>query len=125
MWLTVVGDEGPERTVEITSSRFVIGRDESSDLVLNDPKVSRRHAEILQSTGPFRRLHDLDSVNGTLVNGRRVTAPPGFSASRARIVELSGGEWLHFGETRVLLTLEDPRKSPGGHSMAEDHQPEA
>jgi pSer/pThr/pTyr-binding forkhead associated (FHA) protein len=120
MWLTVIGNEGPKSIVEITSPRFVIGRDESSDLVLDDPKVSRHHAEILQSSGPFRMLHDLDSANGTLVNGRRVSAPPGFSASPARIAELSGGEWLHFGDTRVLLTLVDPRKSPEEHRVADD-----
>jgi pSer/pThr/pTyr-binding forkhead associated (FHA) protein len=110
MWLTVVGDDGPERTVEIVGPRFLIGRDDSCDLVLDDPKVSRHHAEIIQSTGPFRRLHDLGSANGSLVNGQRVAAPLGFSTGSERTAELEGGEWLHFGDTRVLITLVDPKK---------------
>jgi pSer/pThr/pTyr-binding forkhead associated (FHA) protein len=112
MWLTVVGDDGPERTMEITGPRFVVGRDETCDLVLNDPKVSRQHAEIIQSAGPFRTLHDLGSANGTLVNGRPVAAPLGFSTAESKTAELAGGEWLHFGDTRVLLTLADPQKAP-------------
>jgi pSer/pThr/pTyr-binding forkhead associated (FHA) protein len=111
MWLTVVGDDGPELTVEIVGPRFVIGRDETCDLVLDDPKVSRRHAEITQAAGPFRTLHDLDSANGTLVNGQPIATPLGFSTARTKTAEVAGGEWLHFGDTRVLLTLSDPRNT--------------
>jgi pSer/pThr/pTyr-binding forkhead associated (FHA) protein len=114
MWLTIVGDDGPERTVEIVGPRFVIGRDDSCDLKLDDPKVSRHHAEIVQTAGPFRTLHDLGSANGTLVNGQRVAAPLGFSKADERTAPLEGGEWLHFGDTRVLLTLADPQKSGEG-----------
>ena len=70
MWLTVVGDDGPERTVEIVGPRFLIGRDESCDLTLDDPKVSRHHAEIVQSAGPFRTLHDLGSAKATALQSR-------------------------------------------------------
>jgi DNA-binding response OmpR family regulator len=38
--------------------------------------VSRRHAEI-HWDGESYTLHDLESVNGTFLNGRRVTAPEG------------------------------------------------
>ena len=88
----------------------MIGRDDSCDPVLDDPEVLRHHAEIIQSTGPLRRLHDLDSANGSLVNGQRVAAPLGFSTGSERTAELKGGEWLHFGNTRVLITLVDPKK---------------
>jgi hypothetical protein len=51
---------------------LVIGRRTSSGLALADAEVSRRHAQIDQDTAGFS-LFDLDSMNGTIVNGRRVT----------------------------------------------------
>lgn len=52
------------------SERFVIGRDSSCDLVLPSDLVSRRHAVLYEDEGDFV-LQDLNSGNGTLVNGQR------------------------------------------------------
>ncbi|MGH3331113.1 MAG: FhaA domain-containing protein [Nocardioidaceae bacterium] len=54
---------------------LVIGRGTDADLQINDPGVSRRHAEIRVFPGeniPQVSLVDLGSTNGTLVNGARV-----------------------------------------------------
>lgn len=54
---------------------IVIGRGNEADLRVNDPGVSRRHAEIRVSADPSGdrvSVHDLGSTNGILVNGRRV-----------------------------------------------------
>ncbi len=48
-----------------------IGRRPDNDLVLSDPKVSRRHAQLRLYRGHFM-LVDLDSTSGTMVNGRRI-----------------------------------------------------
>jgi pSer/pThr/pTyr-binding forkhead associated (FHA) protein len=114
MWLTVFGDQGPTRTIEMAATRFTVGRDPTCDLALEDPKVSRHHAEIVPGVGPFRVLRDLGSANGTLVNGRLVTGRPGFAVTDEMTTDLAGGEWIQFGDTRVLLTLVDPRATPGG-----------
>ncbi len=51
---------------------YVIGR-EGADLVLDDDKVSRKHAEIgLYGPGAYI-LRDLASTNGTKLNGRRIS----------------------------------------------------
>lgn len=50
----------------------VIGRDPGCALVLADPRASRRHVRIVAVGAPHFR--DLDSSNGTLLNGRRVDA---------------------------------------------------
>lgn len=48
-----------------------IGRERGTDVFLDDPLVSRRHASLtLSSSGAW--LHDLDSFNGTWVNGHRI-----------------------------------------------------
>jgi pSer/pThr/pTyr-binding forkhead associated (FHA) protein len=119
MWLTVFAGSVATEVQEISRPRFVIGREEGCDLVLDDPKVSREHAEIVGSNGPFRVLRDLGSANGTLVNGRPLHPPAGFTAGSAGETELSGGEWLIFGDTLTRITLVDPRQvtepgPPGG-----------
>jgi FhaA, N-terminal domain/FHA domain len=51
---------------------FLIGRSKDCDVQLADPNVSRRHAEVRQD-GAGYWLVDLDSTNGSQVNGRRAT----------------------------------------------------
>jgi hypothetical protein len=76
----------PRRTtvsvvVEVNGTRhplnppgLVVGRGAESDLRINDPGVSRRHAEFRITTGkqPLVSVVDLGSTNGTMVNGHRV-----------------------------------------------------
>jgi MoxR-like ATPase len=52
---------------------MIIGRDPNADIVLHpDSAASRRHAEIYPKHGSWR-IRDLGSVNGTDLNGRRLT----------------------------------------------------
>lgn len=51
-----------------------IGRSRQCDVVLNDPNVSRQHAEIRPRGGSWV-LTDLGSTNGSLLNGRRIEEP--------------------------------------------------
>ncbi len=50
---------------------ITIGRDESNDVVLDTPVVSRYHAQV-ERVGQRYRVRDLRSANGTFVNGQRV-----------------------------------------------------
>jgi len=52
-------------------SRAVVGRSTKCDLILSDPSVSRRHAELRAGDAQLQVL-DLDSRNGTFVDGVRV-----------------------------------------------------
>ena len=59
----------------LTPPGIVIGRGNDADLRVNDPGVSRRHAEFRvteDASGPRVSVHDLGSTNGVLVNGKRV-----------------------------------------------------
>ena len=69
VYLEYLGD-----AVELPLGETVIGRDTSCSLRFNDPSVSRRHVKIVRRSGEVF-VEDLGSANGTLLNGRRVTAP--------------------------------------------------
>lgn len=56
---------------ELNSPSLTIGRSRECDLALDDPSVSRRHAELRVEGGAWV-LTDLRSTNGTFVNGKRV-----------------------------------------------------
>ena len=62
--------QGPDQGVrkDIKGSIFRIGRDTANDLKLRDTEVSRYHAEI-RVTDLGLEVHDLQSSNGTFVNG--------------------------------------------------------
>lgn len=58
--------------VPLPRARFVIGREAPCDLVLPVPAVSRIHADLIWNGSSFE-IRDLNSRNGILVNGQRVT----------------------------------------------------
>jgi pSer/pThr/pTyr-binding forkhead associated (FHA) protein len=64
-------EPAPPRRWDLTSERSTIGRDPASDVVVEDPTVSRHHADIVRD-GPGWAIVDTDSANGTFVNGQRV-----------------------------------------------------
>ena len=73
-------------TLEVNAAHCIIGRERAAaDVVLRDPNVSRRHAE-LTFTGSDWSIEDLNSTNGTFVNNRRITRCP-----------LRNGDLLTFG----------------------------
>src|SRR5215831_12454706 len=61
-------DEGLEHALD---AAVEIGTDPACTMVLNDPKVSRRHL-VVRTRGPRIRLKDLGSRNGTFLGGARI-----------------------------------------------------
>jgi hypothetical protein len=75
----------------IEKRRVVIGRSKDCDIQVHDANVSRQHAEVRQE-GTAYWLVDLDSTNGTEVNGRR--------EKRAK---LEDGDKITVGSTELLF----------------------
>jgi len=80
---------GEGRTWLLDGAVSVIGRSRQCSVVLTDPNVSRRHAEVRRE-GDEYVVVDLDSTNGLTVNGREV--------KRAALAE---GDRLQLGTTQL------------------------
>lgn len=63
------------QTVDMTPERLTIGRHPDNALQLHDKAVSGHHAVIVTIMSESF-LEDLDSTNGTLVNGKRIAKHP-------------------------------------------------
>lgn len=59
-------------TIPLESTLLTVGRGLNNDVILEDTRVSRHHAELRYKTRRFW-VSDLGSTNGTFVNGERVT----------------------------------------------------
>jgi hypothetical protein len=78
----------------LSGDRVVIGRSRECDVVLSDPNVSRRHAELRRDENGWHAV-DLGSTNGVKVNGRRVDQ-----------VVLRDGDRITVGVSDLIFELE-------------------
>ena len=81
---------GAEKEFELVAPKLVIGRSSSGQVVIEDPSVSRAHAEI-EVTNGRAVIRDLGSRNGTSVNGQRLGTEG---------VKLHDEDVIAFGEVR-------------------------
>jgi hypothetical protein len=79
------------RTHALEGAKVVLGRSKDADVRVEDANVSRRHAE-LRREGASWWIVDLDSTNGTDLNGKRV--------SRAK---LNAGDTITLGATDLVF----------------------
>ncbi len=99
--------QGPDRGMKFglpDDEPQLIGRS-SEALPLTDSTVSRRHAELTPDDGRWL-LRDLESANGTFVNGQRVSADAP--------VTLAPGDQIRCGSTLMIFALsaDDDRENP-------------
>jgi two-component system cell cycle response regulator len=93
----------------VDRGELVVGRGEGSDLVLNDQGLSRRHCRILRQ-GDTTFIEDLDSSNGTFVDGQLVRGQ----------MPLPEGARIHLGRHTVLsLARRDPLEQVAARQLYE------
>ncbi|WP_328851752.1 FHA domain-containing protein [Micromonospora globbae] len=115
--LTIAG--GPMRgaSVRLRADAQTIGRAPTADIVVPDPHLSRRHAEVwLAPEGAS--LRDLGSTNGTWVNDRRITG----------VEQLADGDVIRLGRTELRffdpgVARTDPVGLRLGTSRRDHHRP--
>ena len=101
---------GPDkgRTLKIEDDTVLLGRG-SDQAPLTDQTVSRRHAELKREQGAWS-LRDLNSANGTYVNGNRLTEP----------MRLKHGDQVKLGSTLLLYSSEDAVEQLSGDNIPSD-----
>ncbi|MBI3097050.1 MAG: FHA domain-containing protein [Planctomycetes bacterium] len=87
-----ISAEGHERTFEMKAPTLVMGRAPECDIPLKDVKASRRHCQIERLQGGEYRLTDLESSNGTTVNGAKVNT-----------LAIRPGDVVQIGEVRIVF----------------------
>jgi hypothetical protein len=88
------------RSFELNAERTTVGRVEDNTFQITDPSVSSHHAEILLQ-GTEIRVRDLNSTNGTFLNGDRITE-----------VVLKPGQMLRFGQVELKIDDGQPVTAP-------------
>ena len=72
--LTLVFGRDTLETFDINKYKMIVGRAEDCDIVIDNLAVSRHHI-IIEKKGSDVTVNDLDSNNGTFINGQRITGP--------------------------------------------------
>jgi predicted component of type VI protein secretion system len=103
IWLS--GAEGEPRSAAISGERTVVGRDPEADINIDDEAVSWNHLEI-ESRGDVLMATDLDSRNGTALNGEPLDRPR----------RLRDGDTLLVGGHRLEVSI--PIEPRGGGTVA-------
>jgi len=112
--LLVIAGPSKDSTILLPDGEATIGRDPTSIVALIDPSVSRKHCLVRPEDGRFQ-IKDLESRNGTLVNGEPVKEH-----------WLRHGDEIATGDSVFLFLVEDDeRATPASRVEFDDSQPTA
>ena len=90
-WLVVVSGSGSIGKTYCLQHRLVLGRSPKCDVMIDEDGVSRRHAQLELTVEGAVQIVDLESRNGTFVNGEQISR---------RI--LADGDKIQIGSTSIL-----------------------
>ena len=98
MWiLRTTSEPGSEKTFRILPGVVrTLGRATGADFILDEALVSRVHCRLTALKSGELELHDLESTNGTYVNGRRVER-----------VRLDSGDVVQVGRMELVAVKEE------------------
>jgi pSer/pThr/pTyr-binding forkhead associated (FHA) protein len=96
MFLQISWPLAHNREIVVHRFPFVIGRRTNSDCSLPWPFVSRRHCQFTR-TGDQVLVQDLESFNGTFVNGKRASSP----------LPVQDGDELRLGPCALRVSMLD------------------
>jgi len=104
MWILETDDQASERMTFRMAPGAVktVGRATGAEFIVDAALVSRLHCQIT-ATGDFLQVKDLDSTNGTFVNGKRV-----------QTAELYSGDRLSVGRVDLIVSGPDVGSSARG-----------
>ena len=95
-------DEVVIKEVQLTKDKTTLGRRPYNDIVIDNLAVSGEHA-VLQMTGSEVQLEDLNSTNGTYLNGKAVKKQ-----------QLQNGDSIEIGKYKIKFVADDRQRSDAG-----------
>lgn len=107
--LVVLSESLPGRSHELTAEKTSVGRLDDNAFVLAEPSVSSHHCEILLK-GQEVVIKDLNSTNGTFINGEKITE-----------ATLKPGQTLRLGQIELKLDTPAPAAAAGSEKRKQDH----
>jgi len=104
MYAVVITDEGGvRRRLDFSKPELTVGRVQGNDIVLSKRNVSKQHARLtLENEQPV--VVDLNSTNGTWVNGRKITSAQ----------PLKQGDKIYIADFIITLEATDERSETAG-----------
>src|SRR5262245_60514980 len=72
--ITINEKGGQQKSLDFDKAEVTVGRVQGSDVVLPKGNISKRHSRIVVKDGKFIII-DMQSTNGTYVNGKKITTP--------------------------------------------------
>ena len=90
------------KTLETDKTEITIGRNENSDIHINNLGASKKHARIFRLNDEYI-LEDLKSTNGTLMNNENVVT-----------AKLTGNDLVTIGKHNLFITIENGHNATTG-----------
>ena len=87
----------PQEIYKLTKQRIYIGRNKNSQIILNNSTISKDHAIIEFDEDYIATIKDLNSSNGTFVNGEKLKNTP---------MRLRSGDKITFGRDETEYVFE-------------------
>lgn len=97
--LILKDNEGGEAQFPLVG-KLVVGRDKNCDIIINDKKISRRHASFKLKELNLAVVKDLGSSNGTYVNGIKIKGEK----------EIRAGDSISIGTNKLRIMETNPLK---------------
>ena len=110
-FLVIKGGPDDGVTIPVKESTLKMGRLRDNDVAIDEPVVSRRHAEIVGTATGFY-LRDLGSTNGTFVNEQKIGTTEEHLLGDGDKINLGNGEvslvFRHFAAATLRMTMVQP-----------------
>ena len=112
--IQITTPDGDETKYALDIEAVKIGRNDSNDIVIDEDSMSGDHAELHQRAGGNYELTDLNSTNGTRVNGEKLSEP----------VMLNNGDKVRFGNVEAVYVSEISAEATEELPPEESYEPE-
>ena len=112
--LLVVAGPAKDLTIPLPDGQFTLGRDSGNAVAVSDPSVSRKHCLLRREEDGRFLIKDLDSRNGTMVNGLPIKEQ-----------WLRHGDEIATGDSVFLFLTDEENRLPASRVEFDESQPTA